>query len=260
MENDMKNVVKKKYAEIAVNNTSCGCSSKQKIVDYTMFQDDYSILEGYALEADLGLGCGVPTEHAGIKEGDLVLDLGCGAGNDVFVAHSKVGKTGKVIGIDMTEEMINKANKNKGKLGVENVEFKLGEIESLPIKQEVVDVVLSNCVLNLVPDKKTAFLEIYRVLKHGAHFCISDIVLVGELPNGLLRSAEMYAGCVSGAMQKDEYIGLIKEVGFRDIEIKSTKTIEIPDDLLKKYLSKEEIVNFRENNIGIFSITVVGYK
>lgn len=259
MQNSMKDVVKEKYAEIAVKNTGC-CGSKDKIVDYTMFQDDYSKFAGYVADADMGLGCGVPTEHAGIKEGDVVLDLGCGAGNDVFVARTKVGKSGKVIGVDMTQEMIDKANRNKDRLGLQNVEFKLGEIEQLPIDKEVIDVSLSNCVLNLVPDKKAAFSEIYRVLKPGAHFCISDIVLIGALPEGLRKSAEMYAGCVSGALQKDEYLGIMEQVGFKDIEIKKTKTIELPEKLLHEFLSNEEVSNFKTNSTGIFSITVVGYK
>lgn len=258
---NMKDVVKEKYAEIAVKNTSCGCcGTNEKVVDYTMFQDDYSKFEGYVADADMGLGCGVPTEHAGIKEGDTVLDLGCGAGNDVFVARTKVGKTGKVIGVDMTQEMIDKANRNKEKLGLKNIEFKLGEIEQLPINNDVIDVVISNCVLNLVPDKKGAFSEIYRVLKEGAHFCISDIVLVGDLPEGLRKSAEMYAGCVSGALQESEYLGIINEIGFKNIEIKSRKTIELPDELLNEYLNETEIEEFRKNKTGIFSITVVGRK
>lgn len=258
---NVKDVVKEKYAEIAVKNTSCGCcGTNEKVVDYTMFQDDYSKFEGYVADADMGLGCGVPTEHAGIKEGDTVLDLGCGAGNDVFVARTHVGKSGKVIGVDMTQEMIDKANRNKEKLGLKNIEFKLGEIEQLPINKEVIDVVISNCVLNLVPDKKAAFGEIYRVMKKGANFCISDIVLVGDLPEGLRKSAEMYAGCVSGALQESEYLGIIDEIGFKNIEIKSRKTIELPDALLNEYLNETELEEFRKNKIGIFSITVVGQK
>lgn len=258
---NVKDVVKEKYAEIAVKNTSCGCcGTNEKVVDYTMFQDDYSKFEGYVADADMGLGCGVPTEHAGIKEGDTVLDLGCGAGNDVFVARTKVGKSGKVIGVDMTQEMIDKANRNKEKLGLKNIEFKLGEIEQLPINNDFIDVVISNCVLNLVPDKKAAFSEIYRVLKEGAHFCISDIVLVGDLPDGLRKSAEMYAGCVSGALQESEYLRIIDEIGFKNIEIKSRKTVELPDELLNEYLNETEIEKFRKNKTGIFSITVVGQK
>lgn len=256
---NMKDVVKEKYAEIASTGSSC-CGSNEKVVDYTMFQDDYSKFAGYVADADMGLGCGVPTEHAGIKEGDTVLDLGCGAGNDVFIARAKVGKTGRVIGVDMTQEMIDKANRNKEKLGFQNVEFKLGEIEQLPIEKEVIDVALSNCVLNLVPNKKTAFSEIFRVLKPGAHFCISDIVIIGDLPKGLKESAEMYAGCVSGALQKEEYLGIMEQVGFKNIEIKKTKTIELPDKVLHEFLNKEEITEFRKNKIGVFSITVVGEK
>lgn len=256
---NMKDVVKEKYAEIASTGSSC-CGSNEKVVDYTMFQDDYSKFAGYVADADMGLGCGVPTEHAGIKEGDTVLDLGCGAGNDVFIARTKVGKTGRVIGVDMTQEMIDKANRNKEKLGFQNVEFKLGEIEQLPIEKEVIDVALSNCVLNLVPNKKSAFSEIFRVLKPGAHFCISDIVIIGDLPKGLKESAEMYAGCVSGALQKEEHLGIMEQVGFKNIEIKKTKTIELPDKVLHEFLNKEEITEFRKNKIGVFSITVVGEK
>jgi arsenite methyltransferase len=223
-------------------------------------QDEYDNLEGYFADADLGLGCGLPTEHAGIKKGDTVVDLGSGAGNDVFVARSIVGVEGKVIGLDMTEEMIEKANANKIKVGFKNVEFRLGEIESMPLENDTADVVISNCVLNLVPDKRKAFSEIYRILKPGAHFCVSDIVLKGELPEGLQKSAEMYAGCVAGAFQQDEYLGTIKETGFKNVEIKKTKVIELPDDVLKEYLNDSEIEKFKMDNVGIFSITVVGYK
>lgn len=261
---EIKQVVKEKYGEIAVKNQQgcgCGCGSKSnKIVGYNVMQDEYDHLEGYVADADLGLGCGVPTEYAGIKKGDTVVDLGSGAGNDVFVTRSIVGDEGKVIGIDFTLEMIGKAMANKLKAGYENVDFKLGEIEAIPLENNSADVVISNCVLNLVPDKRKAFSEIYRILKPGAHFCVSDIVIKGELPSGLKKSAEMYAGCVAGALQQDEYIGIIKETGFTNIEIKKTKVIELPDDVLKEYFSNSEIENFKKNNIGIFSITVVGYK
>jgi SAM-dependent methyltransferase len=261
---EIKQVVREKYGEIAAKNQQgcgCGCNSKSnKIVGYTIMKDEYDHLEGYVADADLGLGCGVPTEYAGIKKGNTVVDLGSGAGNDVFVALSIVGDDGKVIGIDFTEEMINKANANKFLTGFQNVEFKLGEIENIPLENNTIDVVISNCVLNLVPDKRKAFSEIYRILKSKAHFCVSDIVLKGELPAGLKKSAEMYAGCVAGALQQDEYLGVIKDTGFKNIEIKRTKVIEVPDDVLKEYLSNSEIERFRSNNIGIFSITVVGYK
>ncbi len=268
MENskNIKEIVKEKYGTIAkdVNKESgCGCScggSTNKIVDYTIMSDDYSKLDGYSKDADLGLGCGLPTEFAALSKGDVVVDLGAGAGNDLFVTRSIVGDTGKVIGVDMTEEMIDLANENKQKLGFSNVDFRLGEIEDLPVDEDTTDVVISNCVLNLVPDKEKAFSEIHRILKKGGHFCVSDIVLVGNLPEGLKKSAEMYAGCVAGALQKDDYIGIINKTGFKNVEIKKTKTITIPDDILIKYLSEEQLSQYRASGSGIFSITVVGYK
>jgi arsenite methyltransferase len=261
---EIKQVVKEKYGEIAAKNQQgcgCGCGSKSnKIVGYTVMQDDYDHLDGYVADADLGLGCGVPTEYAGIEKGNTVVDLGSGAGNDVFVARSIAGAEGKVIGIDFTLEMIGKAMANKLKVGYDNVDFKLGEIENIPLENNMADVVISNCVLNLVPDKPKAFAEIYRILKDGAHFCVSDIVIKGELPAGLKKSAEMYAGCVAGALQQDEYLGIIKESGFKNIEIKRTKVIELPDEVLKEYLSDPEIEKYKNMNVGIFSITLVGFK
>lgn len=263
-QNEIKEIVKEKYGSIArevKEEKSCCCGGgSKKVVDYTMFSDDYSKLDGYSKEADLGLGCGLPTEFANLKCGDVVVDLGAGAGNDVFVARSIVGDSGKVIGIDMTEEMIDLANKNKEKLGFTNIEFRLGEIDDLPVDENSIDVVISNCVLNLVPDKEKAFSEIHRILKKGGHFCVSDIVLVGNLPEGLKKSAEMYAGCVAGALQKDDYIGIINKTGFKNVEIKKTKTITIPDDILIKYLNEEQLANYNNSGIGIFSITVVGNK
>ncbi|MDP2362773.1 MAG: arsenite methyltransferase [Ignavibacteria bacterium] len=259
---DVKEIVKEKYAEIAVSSTSkCCCgSSNNKIVGYTIMKDDYNHLEGYVAEADLGLGCGLPTEFAGIKNGDTVVDLGSGAGNDVFVVRAIVGEEGKVIGVDMTEAMIEKANRNNAKLGYNNVEFKFGDIEAMPLENNIADVIVSNCVLNLVPDKKKAFDEIYRVLKPGAHFCVSDIVIKGELHPELKKSAAMYAGCVAGAVQQDEYFSLIEQAGFVNVEIKKTKTIELPDEVLLQYLNTEQLKEFNVNQVGIFSITVVGYK
>ncbi len=262
-EKEIKEVVKEKYGAIAKNSKQgcgCGCSTSNKIVGYTIMQDEYDNLNGYVAEADLGLGCGLPTEFAGIKEGDTVVDLGSGAGNDVFVARAIVGDFGKVIGIDMTEEMIDKAKRNNSKLGYNNVEFKLGDIESMPLENSVADVVVSNCVLNLVPDKQKAFSEIYRVLKNGGHFCVSDIVLKGELPANLKKSAEMYAGCVAGAVQQDEYLKIIETNGFKNVEIKKTKVIDLPDEILKEYISDEAIKQYRESKAGIFSITVTADK
>ena len=258
-DNELKDIVKEKYGEIAKSTNSCCCGSS-KIVDYTIMKDNYENLEGYVKEADLGLGCGLPTEFANISKGDIVVDLGSGAGNDVFIARSIVGENGLVIGIDMTEDMIDLAEKNKAKLGFTNIEFKLGEIESLPLTDNLADVVVSNCVLNLVPNKQKAFSEIHRVLKNGGHFCISDIVLKGELPPQFKKSAELYAGCVSGALQQEEYLGLIDEAGFKDVKVVKTKTITLPDSILAKYLNEDELKNYKDNSIGIFSITVYGNK
>jgi arsenite methyltransferase len=265
--NDLKQVVKEKYGEIAKASKSSGCCGPiasccgdSQTVDFTMIGDEYKNLEGYVAEADLGLGCGLPTEYAGIEKGNTVVDLGSGAGNDVFVARSIVGSEGKVIGLDFTQQMIDKANTNKVKVGYPNVEFHLGDIEQMPFENNIADVVVSNCVLNLVPNKEKAFKEIHRILKQGAHFCVSDIVIKGELPAGLKKSAEMYAGCVAGALQQDEYLGIIKESGFKNIEIKRTKVIELPDEVLKEYLSDPEIEKYKNMNVGIFSITVVGFK
>ena len=263
---DLKEIVKEKYGEIAKSSSSCcgptTCcgSSENKIVGYTIMKDEYNHLDGYVADADLGLGCGLPTEFAGIKKGGTVVDLGSGAGNDVFVSRAIVGDEGRVIGIDMTEAMIEKANRNNAKLGYKNVEFRFGDIESMPLEDNLADVIVSNCVLNLVPDKQKAFKEIYRVLKPGAHFCVSDIVIKGELHPELKKSAEMYAGCVAGAVQQDEYIGIIKEAGFVDVEIKKTKTISLPDEILLKYLNEDQLQNYKSKQAGIFSITIVGFK
>ena len=204
---EIKDLVRQKYSEIALqdkasNESSCcgsGCCSTEV---YNIMSDDYSKLEGYSPDADLGLGCGLPTQFAQIKAGDVVIDLGSGAGNDCFIARAETGEAGKVIGIDFTEAMINKARENAEKLGFNNVEFRQGDIEKMPVSANTADVIVSNCVLNLVPNKDNVFKEIYRVLKPGGHFSISDIVLVGNLPSQLQDAAEMYAGCVSGEIQK----------------------------------------------------------
>ncbi|MBX2907761.1 MAG: arsenite methyltransferase [Taibaiella sp.] len=264
-DSELKELVRQKYSEIALqdketNAASCcgagGCSTEV----YNIMSDDYTKLEGYNPDADLGLGCGLPTEFAAIKPGDVVIDLGSGAGNDCFVARSATGPTGKVIGIDFTEAMITKARANAEKLGFNNVEFRLGDIEKMPVTAKVADVVVSNCVLNLVPNKRNVINEIFRVLKSRGHFSISDVVLVGELPQNLKQAAEMYAGCVSGAIQKDEYLALIKEAGFEAITVQKEKPIYIPDDILRNYLSEQEIADFRNSGTGIYSITVFGRK
>lgn len=210
--------------------------------------DDYTHVDGYNPEADLGLGCGLPTQFAKIKKGDVVIDLGSGAGNDVFVARNETGETGKVIGIDFTPAMIEKARQNAEKLRFNNVEFRQGDIEQMPVSANFADVVVSNCVLNLVPNKDGVIKEIFRVLKPGAHFSISDIVLDGQLPAAIQQAAEMYAGCVSGAIQKQVYLELIRTNGFESITIQQEKPIYIPDDILSQYLDPEEIVQFRNSN------------
>lgn len=261
---NLKEIVKEKYGQIADqsdNSTSCcGSSSCCSTSDYTVFSDNYKSIEGYHAEADLGLGCGIPTQFADIHEGHHVLDLGSGAGNDCFVARSIVGESGKVTGIDFTESMIHKANANRDKLGYTNVAFVQGDIEDMPIAADTVDVIVSNCVLNLVPDKQKAFKEIKRVLKTGGHFCVSDIVIKGSLPVSLQHDAELYAGCVSGAIEWDEYLGIIAENGFNHIKVHTSKQITLPDELLLKYMSDEELLAYRNGGTGLFSITVAGYK
>ncbi|MBK7388347.1 MAG: arsenite methyltransferase [Bacteroidetes bacterium] len=261
----IKEMVKQKYTEIALQDKStnasscCGATGSCGEV-YTIMADEYKGLEGYNENADLGLGCGLPTQFAKIKAGDVVIDLGSGAGNDCFVARAETGPTGKVIGIDMTPAMIEKAQQNADKLNYNNVEFRLGDIERLPVAANMADVVVSNCVLNLVPDKRKAFLEIARVLKPGGHFSISDIVLTGTLPDKLRGAAEMYAGCVAGAIQKEEYLGLIKEFGFDNITLQKEKPIIIPDQILADYLTQDEIADYKKSAVGIYSITVYAEK
>ncbi|MFN5168718.1 MAG: arsenite methyltransferase [Cyclobacteriaceae bacterium] len=263
---EIKALVKEKYGQIAEQSyeqnassccgASCGCST----VDNALMAENYTDVKGYHAEADLGLGCGLPTQFAHIKPGNTVIDLGSGAGNDCFVARAATGATGKVIGVDMTEKMISKARANAEKLGYNNVEFRLGEIENLPVSDNTANVVVSNCVMNLVPDKTRAFAETFRVLKPGGHFSISDIVLRGNLPDGLRKSAEMYAGCVSGAIQHEAYLDAIRKAGFENIQVQKDKVIHIPDEILKDYLSDEEILSYHTSSVGIHSITVYAEK
>lgn len=260
-EESLKELVKVKYSEIANQSigqnlsSCCGATSCGTDV-YTIMSDDYSNIEGYNKEADLGLGCGLPTEFAKISEGNLVIDLGSGAGNDCFIARKQTGEKGKVIGIDFTEAMITKAKENAEKLGLNNVEFRLGDIEEMPVTNNLADVIVSNCVLNLVPNKRKVMAEIFRVLKPGGHFSISDIVLVGFLPKKFQQVAEMYAGCVSGAIQKAEYLNIIKEAGFVNISLQKEKVITVPDSILLSYITAEELESFKQSNVGIYSITV----
>lgn len=264
-ETELKEIVKQKYSEIALqdkgsNQASCcgsgGCSTEV----YNIMTDDYTDLKGYNPDADLGLGCGLPTQFAKIKQGDVVIDLGSGAGNDAFIARAETGEAGKVIGIDFTPAMIELARKNNDVRGFNNVEFRQGDIENMPVAAETADVIVSNCVLNLVPNKDAVIKDIFRVLKKGGHFSISDIVLDGTLPSKIQEAAEMYAGCVSGAIQKEVYLELIKANGFTNITIQKDKPIIVPDDILSNYLSAEEIAQFKTSGASITSITVYAEK
>ncbi len=257
---DLKELVREKYSEIALqdkstNASSCcgagGCCTTQDVAN--IMTDQYDHLEGYVADADLGLGCGLPTEFAKIRKGDTVIDLGSGAGNDVFVARHEVGDEGKVIGIDFTPAMIEKARRNAETLGYVNVEFRQGDIENMPVSDSVADVVISNCVLNLVPNKPAVLSEIYRVLKPGGHFSISDIVLIGDLPSDLREAAEMVAGCVSGAVQKDNYLAAIADAGFKNITLQKEKVITVPDEILSRFTTETV-------QAGIYSITVYAEK
>ena len=264
-EEQLKETVREKYSEIALqdkatNQSSCcgsgGCSTEV----YNIMSDDYSDLKGYNPDADLGLGCGLPTQFAKIEKGNVVIDLGSGAGNDAFIARAETGETGKVIGIDFTPAMIERARQNAEVRGFNNVEFRQGDIEHMPVISDHADVIVSNCVLNLVPSKQNVFKEIFRVLKPGGHFSISDIVLVGNLPEQLREAAEMYAGCVSGAIQKNEYIGLIHATGFENVILQKEKQIIVPDDILRNYLDENKLQEFKQSDLGIFSITVYAEK
>jgi len=261
-----KEIVKEKYGQIAGQSQSgenlscCGPTCCGDGVDYTIFSESYNNLDGYNPDADLGLGCGIPTEFARIKKGDTIIDLGSGAGNDCFVARALTGETGRVIGIDMTEPMIKKAKANVKKLGFSNVEFRLGDIEDMPIERDTADVVISNCVLNLVPDKEKAFSEIFRILKPGGHLSVSDVVLKGNLPEKIQKAAEMYAGCISGAIEKNQYIGMIDKAGLKEIKVNKEKEIKVPDEMLLNFLSNDELNEFRKSDTGIFSMTVYAEK
>jgi len=269
---ELKTIVREKYGQIAKqsklqNQTSCcgvGAScyepgDTEKMIESSVFADDYSNLKGYNEAADLGLGCGLPTEFAKIQKGQTVVDLGSGAGNDCFVARAETGETGQVIGLDFTPEMIDKARTNAKKLGFSNVRFIYGDIEAIPLEDNVADVVVSNCVMNLVPSKEKAYAETYRILKPGGHFSISDIVIEGELPEELKKAAEMYAGCVSGAIQKDDYLSIITKSGFKNMEVQKKKPIVLPTEILETYLDTDGLAAFNKAQ-GIYSITVYAEK
>lgn len=259
--------VKEQYSQLALNSqllkSSCGCGTQpmkpsQKL--FTIMSEDYSRLKGYEADADLGVGCGLPTQYAGIKEGDTVLDLGSGAGNDCFIARAETGEKGKVIGINFSPQMIEKARQNAVKRRYDNVEFIEGDIEDMPLPDRCVDVVVSNCVLNLLPEKNKIFKEIYRVLRPGGHFCISDVVLNGVFPKEFTDNAAMYAGCIASAIQREEYLAEIEKAGFKKMEVKRTKTVVIPDEVLEEYLDEAVLSDYKAGKVGIYSITVTAEK
>ena len=264
-ENEIKEVVRARYASAAVAKTgccgprSCGDAAGPDL-GLNMIGDAYRSVDGYLADADLGLGCGLPTQHAGITAGDVVLDLGSGAGIDAFVARRIVGTSGRVIGVDMTPEMLARARDNAAKLGYDNVEFRFGEIEALPVEDAAIDVVVSNCVLNLVPDKARAFAEMFRVLRPGAHFCVSDIVATAALPEPIKNAAALYVGCIAGALPLGDYLRLIEEAGFKAIAVLESKPVELPDDVLARALSETEIAAFRRTGVGLQSVTVRATK
>lgn len=262
---ELKQIVREKYGKIAGQNNEkqsgcCGPSCCGTDVDYTIFSEDYKNKEGYNPDADMNLGCGIPTDFAGIKEGEHVLDLGSGAGNDCFVARALVGETGKVTGLDLTEQMVTKARENCKKLKYDNVGFFLGDIESMPFSENMFDVVISNCVLNLVPDKSLAFAEIFRVLKPGGHFCVSDVVLKGTLSEKMKKDAELYAGCVSGASEMNDYLKIVEDSGFVSVKVHKQKEIKLPETLLSEYNDTNELKAYQTHDTGIFSITVSASK
>jgi ubiquinone/menaquinone biosynthesis C-methylase UbiE len=265
--NNIKKIVQEKYGaianqslQLASTSSCCGTSGCCGELEFNMIGNEYKGVKGHNPDADLGLGCGIPTQFAEIKPGHQVLDLGSGAGNDCFVARSLVGETGKVTGLDFTEAMVIKARENNSIMGYTNIEFIQGDIEDMPLPDNAFDVIVSNCVLNLVPDKHKAFAQMHRVLKPEGHFCVSDVVIKGHLPEKLRKDAELYVGCVSGAIDLDEYLGIIQKQGFQNVTIHKQKEIIIPENILKKLISEEEIEALKKEVTGIYSITVSGSK
>lgn len=264
---EKKASVKEQYSQLAVDSDllkAGGCCGARPMDPsrkvFTIMSEDYTGMKGYEADADLGVGCGLPTRYAGIKEGDTVLDLGSGAGNDCFIARAETGETGKVIGIDFSPQMIEKARGNAAKRGYANVEFIEGDIEDMPLPDHSIDVVVSNCVLNLLPEKNRIFKEIYRVLKPGGHFCVSDVVLNGTFPKEFTDNAALYAGCIASAIQKEDYLAEIEKAHFANIEVKRTKTVLIPDDVLEAHLEASALARYKAGQAGIYSITVTGEK
>lgn len=228
----LRATVRDKYAAVARGEVLSCCGPTDEATEINMIGDAYDGAEGYVADADLGLGCGLPVEHAGLAPGQTVLDLGSGAGLDAFIARREVGESGRVIGLDFTPEMVEKARANADRLGFGNVTFVEGDIEAIPLDDASVDVIVSNCVLNLVPDKARAFAEMARVMRPGGHFCVSDVVTRGDLPEAVRQSAELYAGCVAGAMDEAAYLDLLRSAGFERVEVVKARPIELPASLL----------------------------
>ncbi len=270
---DIKKMVKNRYGQIAKDSSPCcaqssACCSPQNAADHYGKSIGYRDEELKAIPdgANLGLGCGNPVALASLRQGETVLDLGSGAGFDCFLAANKVGKKGKVIGIDMTPEMIEKARKNAEKSGYKNVEFKLGEIENLPLEAESVDVIISNCVINLSPEKDKVFKEAFRILKPGGRMMISDIVLLSDLPESIKNSVLAYTGCIAGAMKRDDYLQSIKTSGFQRVEVLGEKPFLLglhPEDQMVKAIVDESGIpadQIMKMARSVLSIKICGYK
>lgn len=259
-----KEQIRERYNKLALSpkiSKGCGCkpmdpSEKQ----FTITSEGYESTKGYVDEADLGIGCGLPVQYAGIKKGDTVIDLGSGAGNDCFIAREEAGTEGRIIGIDFAQNMISRAKANARRRGFTNVNFVEGDIEQVPLQDETADVIISNCVLNLIPNKRKVFNEIYRLLRPNGHFCVSDIVVNGIFPKTFIDEASLYAGCIATAIQEDEYLGYIKEANFKGVRIVRRKRANIPQEVINTHLNKEQIEKLCNGEIGIYSITVIGEK
>lgn len=261
---NIKNSLRERFTEIVylseeVIEDECGCGSGCGC-QTSSGTDEYNNELGYQPFADLGLGTGMPTRFAGIKEGDTVVDLGSGAGMDSFLAREITGPTGKVIGVDMTESMVEKARKNSEIAGYNNVEFRLGDIENLPVRDKSAHVIIGNGVMSLTPDKEKAFIEVYRTLKHHGQFCLSDIMIRGNMPIGLKMDADMSMGCMAGSLQVEEYIAMLEKIGFEEISIHEENKLELPDAMLHYYLPPDEAQEFRDGVPGIYSITLSAEK
>jgi cyclopropane-fatty-acyl-phospholipid synthase len=265
-EDETRTLVRERYGAIAragascCGPTACGCGDAMAPDGLNVIGDAYAGVAGRLAEADLNLGCGVPTRHAALRPGETVLDLGSGAGNDAFIARHEVGPEGRVIGVDMTPEMIAKARANAAKLGYDNVAFREGPIERLPVDSASIDAVISNCVLNLVPDKGRAFAEMFRVLRPGGRFCVSDIVATGELPAPVREVAALYVGCVAGAMAEDSYLGLLEATGFRGVRVAEARPIPLSDEALAGTMGAADLAAFRASGATLKSVTVLGTR